>query len=1699
MLILGVTGAWAQTVTKLTNGTWSFTMPNGDRTLNVVQIEECGLVWQIDGQPVPTEGVSGYVGYESLVTFPTLSNEKGVSVRYGSTNTAVATINNANGNEITLVGAGTTTIYAVHDAGENYLYDSAYYTLTVNASYTLTLTSNPSSGNAGHLELDSVDHALPAGVVAGDAPYKYIVDPGTTVKVKAVPAPHYHLAAWNNTGGNALQQEVTITQNTVITGVFAIDTFTLTLQTNDINKGTVKVTNHNEAIVSHDPDANGTSTHKVNHGAEVIIQATPKDHYHLASWSNGATVNTDDTIHVIVTTDSTITANFAIDSFAITAVADPEHGGNVSGTAGNQSFDNGIFYGYGTEITLTASPNPGYHFVNWTNNEEDVVSTVPSFNFTVIDESEYMAHFAINTYTVAATANPSNGGSVNGADTYNHGATVTLTAIPATGYHFVNWTKGDEVVSADATFSFTVTHDSAFVANFAINTYTIAATFSPANSGTVTGAGTYNHGATCTLIATPAEGYHFVNWTKGGSEVSTEATYSFTVTHDSSFVANFAINTYTLTLNNNGNGNGSAAVKSPLPAGVTDNQNGSYTVNHGTTVTVEAIPTEYHHLVSWSNISGNGLQQEVTMTKDSTITCVFAIDTFSLTLAADGNGTVTLGGINVETFNDFQSGQYDYTGENFQLHVDNPLYGEFQIWHNNFMIYYYFTATITSPNGKNITKVELIRGNTSCYSGFDNNLNRLKVNHGTLSTNGDTATITGINATSLTIGAELMTDIRLGKVKVYYGTLPEGITENPAGGYYCAPNTQLTVKATPDEHNHLASWSNIEGTASQQNITVTKDSSITAHFAVDQYEVTASVTGGHGTVSPSSQMVNHGSTATFTAIPDEGYHAVWPDNSTANTYTTGAITSTTTVNVSFAINTYTLTLTTDDNGTVTIPGQLPAGMTTNPNGTYTVNHGTTVTVKATPNEHYHLTGWSNGSSLNENDTIHVTVTKDSTIKANFAIDNYILTLTPNVNGTVTIPVPTDGVTSNGNGTYTVNYGTTVTVNATAAQLHHVAGWSDEEQHDLSANATYSEYFITNPNTFPAKSSINVTVTGDTTMMATFYSNSYEVNAAVANGQGERGTVQIAYTNADNQTQTVATTATVTSVQAAALSGSTTTLTAIPEAGHHFVNWTNGDVILGTDAVLTTTEALTATANFAITPAELSWSSNTFTGYTYIDFNNYKPTLYNPNNVNVRYGLVENVSSVKVNPGTGYISNSFNAPILYTPGTYHVYAVHETDQTYYYDSVVYTLNVNRSALVSVSQNIEEGGSIAFVGAENDLTHSYSIGNAMIAYLAPGANFKATADANDGYHFSKWQTGNNVTGYTDFASTNTTTYTAPAEITGIFTDGLKAVFDTNTYALNVVSADAEMGSGNGSTTAKHFLNYEISATPNTGYHFVQWNDGNTANPRTVTLTSDSTFTATFAPDTFTITYMDGEMELNVDTFYYQQPITEYTTSKDGWDFIGWSPAVPDLMPAENLTVYAQWFYICHPVTDIDNNTYASVNIGNICWMTSNMRATHYADGQREIANIYVYATPLHPNADENLLLFGRLYDWYDALDASRPTKSAQVQGICPDGWVIPNEEDFETLNHVNLHTLLSSNYWVYNNGDNSTDFDLRPSGTYNITLSRYEELLSSAYLWSATATSATEAHCHEANCHCNDTLINLIRNKENAFSVRCVKKP
>ncbi|MDD3459449.1 MAG: T9SS type A sorting domain-containing protein, partial [Weeksellaceae bacterium] len=103
----------------------------------------------------------------------------------------------------------------------------------------------------------------------------------------------------------------------------------------------------------------------------------------------------------------------------------------------------------------------------------------------------------------------------------------------------INWTEGGTIVSTDEDYSFTVTSSRALVANFSQDAYTITTSSNPTEGGSTSGGGTFNYGDTATVSATANAGYTFINWTEGGTIVSTDEDYSFTVTSSRTLVANF--------------------------------------------------------------------------------------------------------------------------------------------------------------------------------------------------------------------------------------------------------------------------------------------------------------------------------------------------------------------------------------------------------------------------------------------------------------------------------------------------------------------------------------------------------------------------------------------------------------------------------------------------------------------------------------------------------------------------------------------------------------------------------------------------------------------------------------------------------------------------------------------------------------------------------------------------------------------------------------------------------------------------------------------------------------------------------------------------------------------------------------------------------------------------------------------------------
>ena len=189
-------------------------------------------------------------------------------------------------------------------------------------------------------------------------------------------------------------------------------------------------------------------------------------------------------------------------------------------------------------------------------------------------------------YTVTANANDPAMGEVTGnEDKYEAGATATLTAVPAAGYKFVNWTVGEETKTENP-LTLTVNGNLTVTANFAaLPQYTITATANDAAMGAVEGAGKYYEGEEVTLKAIANPGHEFVDWNNG----ATEATLTFVAAKDSAVVANFKKLSYTVTAVVNDDAKGSVS--------------GTGTYEYGEVATIEAVAADGYELLYWSDRS----------------------------------------------------------------------------------------------------------------------------------------------------------------------------------------------------------------------------------------------------------------------------------------------------------------------------------------------------------------------------------------------------------------------------------------------------------------------------------------------------------------------------------------------------------------------------------------------------------------------------------------------------------------------------------------------------------------------------------------------------------------------------------------------------------------------------------------------------------------------------------------------------------------------------------------------------------------------------------------------------------------------------------------------------------------------------------------------------------------------------------------
>ncbi len=750
--------------------------------------------------------------------------------------------------------------------------------------------------------------------------------------------------------------------------------------------------------------------------------------------------------------------------------------------------------------------------------------------------------------------------------------------------------------------------------------YTITANSNNNAWGTVSGGGTYNNGATCTLTATPASGYQFQNWKKNGTIVSTNANYSFTVTENATYTATFGeipINYYTIT-----------TAASPTVGGTVS---GGGTFQEGSSTTLTATANTGYSFSKWQDNSTTN-PRTITVTQNATYTATFTQDHYTVSVYASpaSGGTVSGGGSNftygsTATLTATPASGYEFQGWS-DGSTDNPhtvtVFGNatYTATFGEVGTTYFTVTTSVTPEGSGtVSGGGTYEAGTSIVLTATPNTGYtfLRWSDGS-TTNPRTLTVTTDMSFTALFDADVYTI-------VVVANPTNGGTVTGSGNY--AYGSTATLTATPASGYEFQGWSD-GSTANPHQVTVTENATYTATFTpvgATYYTVSAVVSpAGSGSVTGTGVFAA-GSTTTLRATANEGYtFKSWNDNSTMNPRQV-TVNNNMSFTAFFEAQQY----------TITVNASPAAGGTVTGGGSYA--YGATATLRATPNANYTFTQWADGVVQNPR---NVTVTENATYTAVFSTaggETYTLTLTVNdpslgtVMGGGTYPAGTpvqisaypnagaefvkwsDGSTRNprvvrldSDMTLEAEFESaatyTITVNSADPTMGQAFGggtFHAGETAQISAMANTGYEFVRwndgnsdNPRT--------ITVTGNATYTATFAASGTETHRVILICNGDDGTV---------------------SGDGVYVHGTTATIQAFPATGREFDKWSDGST--DNPRTLTVNEDITLVAFFRVTGVDEF-------GVSYYE-------LYpNPTNSVIRIAGIEPNTEVKIYNSIGML-------------------------------------------------------------------------------------------------------------------------------------------------------------------------------------------------------------------------------------------------------------------------------------------------------------------------------------------------------------------------------------------------------------------------------------------------------------------------------
>ena len=445
-------------------------------------------------------------------------------------------------------------------------------------------------------------------------------------------------------------------------------------------------------------------------------------------------------------------------------------------------------------------------------------------------------------------------------------------------------------------------------------------------------------------------------------------------------------------------------------------------VREGTILVVTANPEEHYSFTSWSD----GVEDQtrtIIVENDVNLYASVEAETFTVAISSGDHGSVSVNGVVGDYFNTLPY------GTQLTLIANADTGYEFYQW---------------SDGNTNATRTITVTDNISLTSAFETEVYNI--------------VITADAHCSITVN---------GVPGNYSGRLPY--------------HSVVTVIATPDTGYNFTGWSDGDG-ASSRSILIEGDLTLTTSTQIQSFMVNIMTSDNqegavvvNGTPGDYITQVNYGTVLTLTTQPTTGYEfLMWSDGVIADQRTI-TVTDNVTLRATFAVQTFTVTVTPGAHSTVFVNGHQYSVQYYEEN----VPYGRNYVIEGRPDTGYSWVGWDDGSTTNPR-VIHG-INADINLTCEVQVSKYWVRIEAGANGTISV----DGVSYNNRFFQQINYGTTIQINGVADNGYDFDQWSDGDN--------------TNPRT--------ITVTGPVTLTASFEEHF------------EQSTRQIVYTSVSGQTIT----------------------------------------------------------------------------------------------------------------------------------------------------------------------------------------------------------------------------------------------------------------------------------------------------------------------------------------------------------------------------------------------------------------------------------------------------------------------------------------------------------------------------------------------------------------------------------------------------